>query len=1302
MGLSKSAPFLFRFFLFYAVLWTPAATSQTAYRVEKYNTLNGLVNDHWIKAVDTDSVGMIWMALNKGGLARFDGDVFTFYMFPVEWFERFGRSDCQSCTIDRQGKYWVNALGKILFFDSATGRFSVPNDLGGFPNDAIEGLHETRNGSIVFTSRRKLYRQLPGTTSFQLVGNIPFDFRPTISDVEEDENGHLWMLAISGYYYYPPGSTEPQSFGFQKTVGNPFPPLRPPVLHIYDSPAGNLWYADAPGKVKKLDMSGAVVEKYDLPELKYLYGIVETGDLRWFGSFDGLTKVTHRSGRFRSWLDQPFDLAQSAPTGNSCYGIAESSRGTVFTMVENTLYEISTDVPGRFRKITSTVYPRPYGLIVDRQDRIWFLKGDNSVGVYNPATNTIKRIPYEVSNEFTNTMVQGPDGKIWLPCPKSLVWIDPVTEQVQTFPLPEKESIWHIHIAEDGLIWAATTNGILKININTGEINRFTPANTPGMQSGEILSIHAANGFLWCGTTGGLIRFDPKNARAATFTTRHGLPNDHVYAAIPAEGFLWLPTNKGLARVSLASASREGIELLEVGTFGTDEGLTHHEFNTLAFLRAQNGHIWLGGLNGIIAFDPKDLVLQKSEGNSVILAEFSKYDQEADGLLNFPVFKNTPDSPFILRPKEKFFTVRFALLDYQNPKANQYSYKLEGFDPDWIFAGNDNTARYANLPPGTYKLRVRGANPNGAWSGREATATVIVEQVWYKTGWAWVLYALLTVAIAYVAWRIRVRQLRLAHQLEIEHVRAADLEKLEAFKSRFFTNVTHEFRTPLTVVLGMTEQLRSELEAQKERPGSVQVSSLLSKTTLIRRNGENLLRLVNQILDLAKLEFNTLNMNYIQGDVLAYLRYISESMHSLANARNILLRVESDQANIIMDYDPDRLLQIVHNLLSNAIKFTPSGGRVTLHASVTDGWLHMAVADTGVGISAQDLPRIFDRFFQAGNLEKAKAGGTGIGLALIKELVKLMGGEISVESKVDQGTTFKIRLPITHTASEAAQQVAELPVSHLLLPMPPADLPASDSNLPSVLLIEDNPDVLEYLATCLNGLYALHFAYNGQAGIDKALEIAPDLILSDVMMPEKTGYEVCEELKQDERTSHIPLVLLTAKADLESRIAGLRRGADAYLAKPFHPEELRLTLHNLLESRRQMQARYLDWATQETPVSTSDLAAPPAADMENEFLKKLRIIIQENLGDAQLDVEAICRKIGMSRTNLHNKLSALTGLSITLYVRKLRLLRAQELLTTTGATISEIAYEVGFNDPKFFSRVYAEEYGKPPSEARNR
>ena len=552
---------------------------------------------------------------------------------------------------------------------------------------------------------------------------------------------------------------------------------------------------------------------------------------------------------------------------------------------------------------------------------------------------------------------------------------------------------------------------------------------------------------------------------------------------------------------------------------------------------------------------------------------------------------------------------------------------------------------------------------------------------------------------------------------EKKQVEADRLQELNDFKSRFFTNITHEFRTPLTVILGMTERLTVD-------GGRLTESDAQGKLTLIKRNGESLLRLINQILDLAKLESKTLKINYIQGDVLTYLKYIAESLHSLANAQNVMLRVESDQSKIVMDYDPERFLQIIHNLLSNAIKFTPSGGKVILRGDLHNDWLHVSVSDSGAGIPKNELPHLFERFFQAKNQQHASPsllgragvglGGTGIGLSLASELVRAMGGEISVESEVGVGSTFLVKLPVTNTGALTDKIPDPNPEGWKSTTTPLPARTASDPNdddasKPQVLLIEDNPDVVEYLTACLSspagegreGAYRLDFAYNGQAGIEKALELVPDLIVSDVMMPIKDGFEVLETLKVDERTSHIPIIMLTAKADVESRLSGLRRGADAYLARPFCQEDLLVTVENLLEIRRKLQARYSKFeigAASSSPIPQFPNSNPP--DPEDAFLQKLRSIVEANLSDTDFEMPHLERALAMSRSQIYRKVKALTGKSPSLFIRSIRLHHGRHLLLATDMTVSEIAYEVGYAALNNFSDAFLEEFGERPGKVR--
>jgi DNA-binding response OmpR family regulator len=447
----------------------------------------------------------------------------------------------------------------------------------------------------------------------------------------------------------------------------------------------------------------------------------------------------------------------------------------------------------------------------------------------------------------------------------------------------------------------------------------------------------------------------------------------------------------------------------------------------------------------------------------------------------------------------------------------------------------------------------------------------------------------------------------------------------------------------------------------------------------------------------------------VQGDVVPYLRYLTESFQSFANGQNLSLQFFTTLDKLEMDYDPEQLSQVMTNLISNALKFTPSGGEVCVTiGKLETGKLEISVADTGIGISEAELPHIFDRFYQVDGSHTREGEGTGIGLAHTFELVKLMGGDISAESPEysgGKGTVFRVVLPITNKEKRETGNKA-FTIAPVEAPAQIADPEIEDAQLPTLLIIEDNPDVVTYLKTCLRGLYRLDVAFNGRIGIERAVETVPDLIISDVMMPEKDGYQVCDTLKKDERTSHIPVILLTAKADAASRISGLRTGADAYLSKPFDKEELLVRLEKLAELRRRMQERYSNWNLSAPPPGQAPDQEPagqePVSDLEDAFLQKVRMEVENELGNAELNPAQLGRALGLSKSQFYRKMNALTGKAPAIFVRTVRLHRAMELLRSTDMNISEIAYEVGFSDPAYFSRTFSEEFGSAPNENRGR
>jgi len=707
-------------------------------------------------------------------------------------------------------------------------------------------------------------------------------------------------------------------------------------------------------------------------------------------------------------------------------------------------------------------------------------------------------------------------------------------------------------------------------------------------------------------------------------------------------------------------------------------------------VKDHDGNLYFGGVRGVTVLNPEHFA-----GRQTALPVLKITGLKVNGVVFVPDSSISRTQTLALSWKQANLGFEFSVLNATVPALCRFAYSLDGANT--VDLGSQNTVNLSNLSPGKYQLHVTATNSDGVWNRQGVMLRIVIRPPWWRSGWAYLAYALLLGYSVFGLYRFQLRQ-KLAKQ------EAVQLREMDAFKSRFFTNITHEFRTPLTVILGMTERLTLDIGRWTEREAK-------NSLVLIKRNGENLLRLINQILDLSKLESKALKINYVQGDALAYLRYIAESLQSLANAQTLTLHVDSDQDSIVMDYDPERLLQIVYNLLSNAVKFTPAGGSVDLRITIDDLRLGaqatsivIRVIDTGIGIPAHDLPFLFDRFFQANNQERSKAGGTGIGLSLTKELVLAMGGDIAVESAVGKGTTVTVRLPITRvgpTLAPATTERTAILETSSPLPVGSGIDTRSDSSLPHLLIIEDNPDVMAYLVASLQSEYRIDCAYNGRAGIEKAVETIPDLILSDVMMPEKDGLEVCDALKNDERTSHIPIVLLTAKADVESRLAGLRRGADAYLSKPFHQEELQLTLTNLLERRRKWQERFAGLGLVSGPAAPATPDAPKAdLELEDAFLKKIREQLEQHLADADFDGPRLARAMLLSEVQLYRKIKALTGKSTAIYMRSIRLHKGLELLRSTSLTVSEIAYDVGFEDPNYFSRTFSQEFGTAPSEMR--
>ncbi len=844
---------------------------------------------------------------------------------------------------------------------------------------------------------------------------------------------------------------------------------------------------------------------------------------------------------------------------------------------------------------------------------------------------------------------------------------------------PFESNINQVFVGSNDIIWVAGGKGLLKVDVKNDKTEWIHLGNH---KRTAVMRIHEdRNGRLWLGTIiQGILIYDPINGKIKSINQSNGLSNNMVVSLLEDDdGNIWAGTYHGITKLS-----PDGVVL---GKLFEKDGLAGNECNRWSALKLEDGRLCFGSNSGISFIDPAQLK-QKIEVGGTPKIYLTQVFQESQGkeLTKIDLFSTfLKDKPIVLPAKNRNLKVAFALSNYIAPHKNNFAYKIEGHDNDWNYIGNQRQLALTALPVGTYKILVKGADGWGRWS-KPLEIHLSVNQFWYNRWWAYLIFGLIVLFIIDLFRKNKLKRL----QDEAEKSRLMEMDTL---KTKLYTNITHEFRTPLTVISGMAEQLEKSPSKAKE---------------LIQRNSKGLLKLVNQILDLAKLDSGHLKLENIQADIIPYIKYLCESFQSLAAKKNIRLLFQTDVEQLIMDFDEKKLESILSNLLSNAIKFTNENGLIEFSLKKDDSTLLLKVSDDGIGIPPDKLPHIFERFYQVTDSSSYKAGGTGIGLTLIKELVELMSGSIKAQSpgQSGKGTEFLVSLSISNRAPvlKPGFSFSELATSsNNNEDAISQEVPITGKiDLPLLLLIEDNPDIVTYIKTCLESKYIIEWAENGAKGIERAIEITPDVIISDVMMPEKDGFEVCKTLKNDERTSHIPIILLTAKVDAASRLEGLGLGADAYLAKPFLKEELIIRLEKLIELRRKLQQYFGIQLQQPVGGKPESGIATQTIAIENSFIKKVRELMEAHLDDADFGVEQLAREIAMSSSQVRRKMAALTGLSPNRYFRSLRLGFAKELLKDPELSISEVAYQSGFADPSYFARVFVKEFGLSPKVFREK
>lgn len=1238
--------------------------------------------------------GDLWIGMEpwpprKPALVRFDRETERFIPYLFDPTDNQPPIQNWVSSIQADSHYiWVSILQKESLirikpereYKEAASAYCAPYEIidtsfGILPDESINYVLKDQKERLWLAGEKGLYIWEQEKDKFryieseEMVNTTNKNCRCT--SIVEDEDSNFWISTLScgGILAF---DTEKEQFEFHdlKMSFGILPDIHDKIWLGRSNGAGGLfWYNSETKRITKIDVRPEGTDFF--PVLRVLDLFQDSYGMTWIGSMEGpLLKFNPQQAAFRWEKAEPsnpnslshnwvLDIDQDKD-GN--YWIATFGGGlnrwnrntdtfTYFGASSESEINIGTDLI--------------LNLSIDHQGRIWY--GFPLIGCLDLTTKDLQI--YTEGSGTINSITTDSKGRIWVGRYRSLDEYIPETNSFKSnfFPHPDNPKVL---IPVDN-IWE-DSHGMLWVSLLSDRVGfcRFDPSDDTYQffKSTEALSFcEDQKGFIWVGTQTGLLQMDQVGNMVQRFDTNDGLPQSSVHSILEDhKGILWLTTSSGLSRFN----SNEKV----FRNYFESDGLPTSQF-TRACFKNEQGELFFGTRDGMVYFHP-DSIRDHPIPPKLVWTQLDLFGKP------LPVGKNSPLEKHIsvteaisLQHWQNDLTIHYAGLHYKNPEKNQYQVKLENYDQEWRRVGTQRIANYTNLDPGQYTFRVKAANSDGIWNEDGIALDITIHPPWYWNTFSQIIYLILVLGLI-----IGIYQFQLRRRLALAE--ADRLKKLDAFKSRLFTNITHEFRTPLTVIKGMSKQL--ERYEKKEFKA------------IIQRNANQLLRLVNQLLDLAKLSSGNMPINVNQGDMVLYLKYLTESFHSYAFSKKINLSFSANPESILMDFDKDKIQQIVSNLLANAIKFTPEGGEVDLLVFKTPRVLEIKIKDTGPGIPAEKLPYIFDRFFQGDDSDARIGEGTGIGLALVKELVELLGGAINVESKWKKGSTFTVLLPIQNRAPLQKDVLPEVDwIANQPMLTKVAELEALGGNKPLVLIIEDNKDIIQYLCQLLRSDYKLQVAKNGEEGIKKALEIVPDIIISDVMMPKKDGYEVCRFLKKDERTSHISIVLLTAKGDQASRVTGLECGADAFLSKPFDEQELFVRLEKLLTLRNVLQAKY-----QQIELGTFG-EQENYTDPELAFLHRLEQTILEHLSEEDFRVDPnLCRAMQMSRPQLYRKIKALKDISPSEYLRQLRLKKARQLLQNSNLTIAEIAEKVGFGDPSYFTKVYSAEFGELPSKTR--
>ena len=1320
-------------------IWIGSSGGITRYDGYNFTTFANVPGDtnsiskSLVWSIFEDHENILWIGTQEGGLNCFDPalEKFTRYTHNPEDPGSLGKGAVMSIYEDRDHTIWVGTRGGGLNrLDRNTGKFTrfVHNQAvsGSISSNVANSIFQDKAGNLWIASMDgglNIFDYSTETfTSYSVQNaddknskNIPMSY------VLESRSGALWSSTMgNGLFRMEMRKTDGKiDLDFIHQTGesgsaNLFGDLR--IFRMTEDLNGDIWLATWGNGLLRFSPTSSSFTQYTASEAPqslsndFCFDLLQDrSGVLWAGTDNGLNKTDLEKKPFFTYQYDPDD--PQSLLREHVYRIYEDNQGAMW-IGNGQLSKLASDYqPGDrpiFKHFKDGITGNVEAILETADGNLWI--GMHEAGLLYMDSHTGNIIQYNhnpddassLSHHTVLSLYADKTGTLWIGTHGGgLNRLKPEefgkrNANFQHLRFESKNSgdmniqhIWRILEDRTGIMWVGTRGGLIRYDPNTNEeLNRFInhPNNPATISNSSVLAIYEdRDGTIWAGTLGGgLNKYNAGDSSFTVYSIKQGLANDVIMdISQDGSGNLWLATENGISRFDPVSETFRNFKGLN--------GILNGEFSTCVF--SGQGTMYFGGAHGMVIFDP-DSIQDNPVKPSVAFTNLQ--------LFNSPVKISDQNSPLkkhisyanelTLQHDQNIITVEFSALHFTNPQKNAYAYKLDGFNDAWSYIEQKREATYTNLDPGEYTLRVKAANSDGVWNNEGASLQITILPPWWRTWWAYGLYAALLLATGYAVRRYDLGRMKLK-------IETSKLRELDELKSNFFANISHEFRTPLTLILGQIENLQEEIVA-----GGSQ-----KKLEMAKRNATRLQQLINQLLDLSKIESGKMSLQAQEADIIPLLRALFSSFESIAVQKNIKLEFTASPQDIMIYFDREKFEKIFLNLVSNAIKFTPENGIVSVSISFSSSSTEVVeinVKDSGVGIPADQLPFIFDRFYQVESVQQSDHSGTGIGLALVKELVEIHRWKINVASEEGCGTIFTIMLPlgrrhlsdneITSTTSFQETSLEPRPsfTADQSSSMTPKEAESEEEGL-VILVVEDNPDMRDYIAEKLKSRYKIMEAGDGRKGLEVAREQIPDLIISDVMMPEMDGYELATELRKDIRTSHIPIIMLTARVAEEDKLKGLEAGVDDYLTKPFSQRELFVRVNNLIDLRKKLRQRF----------STATIVKPSeikATSLDEAFLERVLKFVDAHLEDETLDPASLARAVNMSISQVNRKLKALIDQPAGQLIRSMRLQRAADLLKQNAGNVAEIAYKVGFGNQAHFSTMFQKQFGCSPSEYRQR